>query len=90
MLTGKQQQQQQESTKKEKAITYSWFGRINIVKMAVPSKEAYRFIAIPIKTPRVFFHRTRMNNSTICLETQKTLISKRNLEKEQNWRDQAS
>ena len=39
---------------RQKVILCSWFGRINIVKMALPSKEAYRIIAIPIKAPRVF------------------------------------
>ena len=40
----------------------------------------------PYQTTNGIFHRTRTKNVTICMETQKTPNSQRNLEKEiQNW-----
>ena len=43
----------------------------------------------PYQTTNGIFHRTRTKNFTICMETQRTLNSQSNLEKEkQNWRNQ--
>ena len=43
----------------------------------------------PCQATNGIFQRTRTNNFTICMETQKTLNSQTNLQKEDwNWRNQ--
>ena len=80
----------EDDTNRWKDILCSWNGRINIVKMTILPKAITDSMQSPYQITCVIFHRTRRKNVLICMETQKTLNSQSDLEKEkQNWRNQA-
>jgi len=74
----------EDDTKKWKDIPCSWIRRTNIVKISTLLKAIYTFNAILIRIPPAFF--TKLEQTKICMETEKAPNSQRKVEKENQSR----
>ena len=71
-----------DDTNKWRDIPRSWIGRISIVKNDYTTQGDLQIQCNPYQNTRDIFHRTRTEYFKICMETQKTLNSQRNIKKE--------